>query len=123
MDLRTRLRLGLLVVIPVAYVSLIGFGIVTGASGFALAHALFGGVLLVAATLAASPLDVGPDLLWPATGGYFLAGLAFGYSGLVGLAFVPTVTGSRYAGDLALLIAFAAFLYQREGSRQSTADS
>lgn len=110
-----RLRIALLIAIPLGYVGLIGYGTMTGQpAGFALADVFLGSVLIVGVLSAFRPGDTGPNLVGLARVGYLVAGVAFGYSGLVGLGVVPRVPGASVVGDLALVVALGAYVYQRE---------
>ncbi|MFD1586895.1 hypothetical protein ACFR9U_07865 [Halorientalis brevis] len=110
-----RTRVGFLVLALLAYAGLMGYGAIAGsAAAFALAQVLVGAVLLVAVGFAVAVTGTGTELLRVAAAGYLLAGLAIGYSGLAALRVVPSFELLEPAGDVALLIALGAYLYQRE---------
>lgn len=109
-----RTRIAFLVGALLVYVGLIGYGAVTGDSAaFALAQVHIGLVLVVAVGFGMAIQQVRSNLLTLSAVGYFLAGLAIGYSGLAALSVVPAYDVLAPAGDVALFVALGAYLYQR----------
>jgi len=110
-----RTRLGFAAVALLAFVVLLAYGTaVNGRLGFALVRVHIGLVLIVSVGFAAGVGNLGTGIHPVAAGGYLLAGLFIGYGGLAALDLVPAFSLLGTLGDLALLIAFGAYFYQRE---------
>jgi hypothetical protein len=110
-----RTRLGFAVVALLVFVVLLAYGTaVDGRVGFALVRVHIGVVLVVSVVFAVGVGNLGSDIHWVAALGYSVAGVLIGYGGLAALDLVPAFSLLGTLGDLALLIAFAAYFYQRE---------
>jgi hypothetical protein len=110
-----RTRLGFAVVALLVFVVLLAYGTaVDGRIGFALVRIHIGVVLVVSVVFAAGVGNVGSRIHAVAALGYGVAGVLIGYGGLAALSLVPSFSLLGTLGDLALLIALGAYLYQRE---------
>lgn len=110
-----RTRVGFLLLALLVYAGLVGYGSFAGSpAAFALADVHVGAVLLVGVGFAVAVREQRADLLNLAAAGYLFAGLAIGYGGLSSLGVVPSSPLLDPVGDVALVIALAAYLYQRE---------
>lgn len=113
-----RARIGFLLLAVAIYAGLMGYGtIATSPTAFALAQVHIGVVLIVAVGFGIAVKGTRTELLAVAAAGYLLAGVAIGYGGLARLGVVPSFELMKPAGDVALVIAVAAYLYQRERAR------
>lgn len=110
-----RTRLGFAATALLVFVVLLAYGTaVDGRLGFALVRVHIGLVLIVSVGFAVGVGNLGDGIHPIAAGGYLLAGVFIGYGGLAALDLVPAFSLLGTLGDLALLIAFGAYFYQRE---------
>jgi hypothetical protein len=112
-----RTRIGFLLFALLTYGGLMAYGALADQpAAFALAKVHIGAVLVIGVGFAAAIQDIRADLLTLAGVGYFVAGLAIAYSGLATLSLVPQVALFAPAGDIAIVVALLAYLYQRHFS-------